>query len=1195
MFKKGPFFRFSNYRIFFLSIVNFFLIWNLPAQSVANYSVTRTTGTSFTSVASSGNSFTWRSTSGGATNDDNRSIPTPIGFDFWYLGVRYTSFSASTNGFIDFSTSTNVGTAGSAYGPLNGNEFSSGGSGGTMLALAPMYNDLWPGNAGTNSLASFMKYAVSGTAPNRVLTVEWIGAEIYKASPYWTTTPNLNFQVKIYETSGLIEFIYGNMTIGTATHNYAVGINNFWTPAATPTASQHLTQQTANTNSFGPTPQDALTTYPTSSTQLSFVPPAPSAAPSALSFSNVTKTSMGLYWTDNASNELGYVIFNSTDNVNFSFAAQLAANSTSASVTSLSAGTTYYWRVHAVTEGDLGTALTGTQATTASGTIVSVATGNWNTSATWNCTCVPTAGDYVTIANSHTVTLDVNGSCRQLTVGQGTSGQLTIGSNATGRNLVIGGDLTINNGATIITGNSNATHQMTVTGNISNAGTFNLSPTSNRVCNITFNKNGSQTVSGSGSTTFFNRITMDMGSSNSNVLEVTTSTFSVRPTNFLTLTNGTFKLSAPAGTITPFTGATTLTNTTAIWLNNASSVLSFGNSLTVYSYLRATAGTMNIGDANNENLLVNGGAITIDGGTMNVAGRLARIGLTARIDFLLSSGSLVLGTVGSTSGSEAIFRLDESGSSYTMSGGSITLRRSGASNLGWENTSTTNVSVTGGTMYVNDASSPASQILTINSAVPIQNLIIGSGVAATASLLTNSLTVNSNITVSSSSSLIANNLAISLKGDWQNDGGFSAGTSSVVFNGAVAQNITGASTTTFNSVTLNNTSGSGVTCSMPVDMTGTLTLTSGLLNTSTTNLLYIESTGGATSGNASSYVNGPIQKIGNSAFVFPIGKGGRWARIGIGAPSSSSTFRAEYFATGAGYYVTATTPTPVLNNVSKLEYWLLDRIAGTGNAQVSLYWENASFSQINDCSTSDLRVAHFNTTTSRWENTNNSVTTAGTCTGSSAGSVLTTAVVTAFSPFTFGSLSSAVNPLPIELLDFTAALNASQSVDVKWETATEVNNDYYTVQRSKDGVGFEDLGDVKAKGNGSTRQHYLYTDIEPYTGLSYYRLKQTDKDGTYTYTKIVAIDRETEANLVVYPNPNEERIMNAQLGTGVSGDYQLVLLDVSGRCVYQSIQTCVAGDKNVFALDFGRDLSQGIYTLKASNSKNTFISKIVLK
>ncbi len=1171
-------------------------VLKLQSQSCANYTVTRTTGITYTTISGAGaNSFVWRSLTGGATYDDNRSIFTPIGFDFWYLGIRYTTFCASTNGFIDFSTSTNVGTAGGAYGPANGNEFSVGGTGGTMLALAPIYDDLWPSGQGVSPLATSYIYNTSGTAPNRVLTVEWIGMEKWKAAPYWATPPSLNFQVKIYETSGRIEFVYGTMTQGSATFDYACGINNFWTPAAAPTASQLSSQQTANTTTFNNTPQNALNTVPASSTMIQFTPPAPSAAPSALSFSNVAKTSMDLFWSDNASNELGYVILNSTDNINFTFVNQLAAGSTSAAVSNLLSGTTYYWRVHAVTEGDLGSAATGTQATAATGTIVSVATGNWNTPATWNCTCVPTAGDNVTIANTHVVTLDVNGNCFNLTVGQGASGQLTLGNNATARNLVIGGNLTIQNGATVINGAANATHQMTVTGNIVNNGTLNLSITANRLCNLTMNRNGNQTISGSGATSFFNRIIMNMGTSSANVLEISTSTFAVRPTNFLTLTNGTFKLSAPSGSITPFTGATTLSTSTAIWLNHAASTLLFGNSITLISYLRVSAGTMNIGDAANENLIVNGGTVTIDGGNMNVAGRLSRNGLTSCVDLEFSSGNLVLGTSGSTTGGEALFRVDEQGSVFNMTGGSFTLRRSGASNLGFVNTSTTNVTVSGGTVFLGDASSPASQTITINSSAPMHNLSIGTGVAVTASLLTNSLTVNNHLSIVSGS-LISNNLSTSLGGDWLNNGGYTAGTASVVFNGSSAQSISGTSSTTFNHLTISNTSTSGVTCSNSITVTGSLTLNSGRLNTSPSNILSLTSTAGSTQGNATSFVNGPMLKTGNTAFIFPTGCNAKWARIGISAPTSVNTFYAEYHDTPfMSTTMMAATPTPVLNNVSKIEYWNLDRWVGTGNCQVTLYWEDAAFSDINDCTGTDLRIAHWSTPLSRWENNNNSVTTAGTCTGSSAGSITTNAVVTAFSPFTFGSLSSLVNPLPIELIRFNGVLNEAGETELEWETATERNNDYFTLERSQNGRDFEQLAIIDAAGNSNQNRSYAHKDPSPFTGTNYYRLKQTDFDGSFTYAKLISVVKEQGREFKVFPNPSSEQTVLLTLSGDLSAEILIQMYDASGRAVYnQTVKNTNSESYLSVPLTLQNELLPGVYQIRALSGNYTSTTKLLI-
>jgi hypothetical protein len=1171
------------------------LTLKLNAQSCANYSVTRTTGITYTTISGAGaNSFVWRNLTGGSTNDDNRSIFTPIGFDFWYLGVRYTNFCVSSNGFVDFSTSTSIGMPG-AFGPLNGNEFSVGGAGGTMLALAPMYDDLWPANQGAVPMSTSYIYRLSGTEPNRMLTVEWIGMEKWKAAPYWTIPPNLNFQLRIYETSGRIEFIYGVMTAGNATFDYACGINNFWTPAAAPTASQLLTQQTANTATFNNTPVNNLSTVPSSSTMLQLIPPAPSASPSALSFSNVTKTSMDLFWNDNASNELGYVILNSTNNINFTFVSQLAANSTSAAISGLASSTTYFWRVHALTEGDLGSALSGTQATAASGTVISVTTGNWSTPATWNCTCVPNAGDMVTIANSHVVTLDVNASCFNLTVGQGTSGQLTLGNNATVRNLIVGNNLNVLIGATIINGATNATHQMTVSGNITNNGTLNLSATANRVCDLTLNRNGNQTISGSGATSFFNRIILNMGNTVANVLEVTTSTFAVRPTNFLTLTNGTFKLSSPSGTITPFTAATTLSTSAAIWLNNASSTLLFGNTITLFSFIRVSAGTINIGDAINENLIVNAGTVTIDGGNLNVAGRLARSGLTSCFELVFSSGNLVLGTVGANTAGEALFRMDEQGSVFNISGGNFIIRRPGASNLGFVNTSTTNVSVSGGTLFIGDASSPASQTITLNSRAPINNLIIGSGVAVTASLLTNSLTVNTNVSILSGS-LISNNLSSSLAGSWLNNGGFTAGTASVVFNGTSSQTISGSSSTTFNHLTISNTGTMGVTCSTSVNVTGSLTLNSGRLNTTPFTILSLSTTAGATQGNANSFVNGPMLKTGNTAFIFPTGCNTKWARIGISAPTSVNTFYAEYHDTPfMSTTMMAATPTPVLNNVSKIEYWNLDRLVGTGNCQVTLYWENASFSDINDCLTTDLRIAHWSIPISRWENNNNSVTTAGTCTGSSAGSITTNAVVSVFSPFTFGSLSSLINPLPIELISFSGILNEAGETELEWETASERNNDYFTLERSQNGRDFEDIAMVDAAGNSHQVKKYAHTDSSPYSGINYYRLKQTDFDQSYTYSRIITVSKEFEREFKLYPNPTRDNTILLTINGELSDRIEVYVYDASGRVINQQTLANQGSEQYFLAtLKLPEDLLPGVYYLRTLSGHNTYNSKLVI-
>ncbi len=862
--------------VFRLSVYAFVLslLWcgETLAQSCANYApVTRATGITYNSIAGSGPSFfTWRNTTLNQ-NDDNRSYPIPIGFDFWYLGVRYTQISGSLNGTLDFSTSTSDGNNGGTgpYGPNYNNLFSTANQ--TMLALAPLYADWWTANAGTTPIAISLAYQVSGSAPNRVLTVEWINFDEWN-SPVNVPPASINMQVKIYETTGTIEFIYGTMTAGASGGGsyplrYTCGINNTWSVGA-PNVTQLLSQQVANSTTFNNTPQNALTTLPTTNSKLTFTPPVPTAAPTELTFTAITQSGMTLNWTDNATNEVGYAVYNSTDNVNFNFVSQVTAGSTSATVTNLTSSTTYYWKVYAVTDGALSPQLTGSQATLPAGTITSIANGNWNATGTWDCGCVPTAGDNVIIANGTTVTLDINGSCNSLTVGQGVNGQLIIGNDATARTLTVVNDAIINSGGTIITGATAATHIMNIGGNLTNNGTLNLAPTGTRVCNVTFNKNGNQTITGTGVTTNFNRITLNMGTSNFNVLDVASSNFTATA-NFLTLTNGIFKLSTGAA-VTPFTGNVTIPSSSGIWLDNTAANLSTtGGTITLYGLLRATTGTMNIGNAANNNLTSYGGTITIDGGTVNIAGRLDRAGPTILTYFTMSSGTLTVATVGSTTTGAAPFRIDEVGSTFNMFGGTIIIRRPGAGNLGYVNTGGTVGIVSGGTLQIGDASTPAAQTIQINSSIAVPNLVIGNGVAVTAQLVTNSLFVNDDISINSGT-LNANGLNITLGGNWTNNGGiFTPGTGTVTLNGTANQTLTGA--TIFYNLTVNNIAGITIASNQTVNWI--LTLTNGIITTNS-NSIILPSSGSVT--RSQGYVNGNLQKYIPTAApsqIFEVGSG----------------------------------------------------------------------------------------------------------------------------------------------------------------------------------------------------------------------------------------------------------------------------------------------------------------------------------
>lgn len=112
---------------------------------------------------------------------------------------------------------------------------------------------------------------------------------------------------------------------------------------------------------------------------------------------------------------------------------------------------------------------------------------------------------------------------------------------------------------------------------------------------------------------------------------------------------------------------------------------------------------------------------------------------------------------------------------------------------------------------------------------------------------------------------------------------------------------------------------------------------------------------------------------------------------------------------------------------------------------------------------------------------------------------------------------SSSEPLPVELTRFNAAANG-QGVTVEWATASEKNNDRFEVQRSTTGEAFETIGTVKGQGSTSSAHEYIFVDSHPLSGLSYYRLRQVDTDGTTAYSPVVTVQRTPEAT--AYPNPS---------------------------------------------------------------------------
>ncbi len=113
--------------------------------------------------------------------------------------------------------------------------------------------------------------------------------------------------------------------------------------------------------------------------------------------------------------------------------------------------------------------------------------------------------------------------------------------------------------------------------------------------------------------------------------------------------------------------------------------------------------------------------------------------------------------------------------------------------------------------------------------------------------------------------------------------------------------------------------------------------------------------------------------------------------------------------------------------------------------------------------------------------------------------------------------------LPIELLSFKANLQEDKYVKIHWTTASETNNDFFSIERSKNGIDFETIGIINGQGNSNNIVDYVFTDENPYQDVSYYRLKQTDFDGQWSHSPVETIKNTAfnhNVTINIYPNPS---------------------------------------------------------------------------
>lgn len=185
--------------------------------------------------------------------------------------------------------------------------------------------------------------------------------------------------------------------------------------------------------------------------------------------------------------------------------------------------------------------------------------------------------------------------------------------------------------------------------------------------------------------------------------------------------------------------------------------------------------------------------------------------------------------------------------------------------------------------------------------------------------------------------------------------------------------------------------------------------------------------------------------------------------------------------------------------------------------------------------------------------------------------------------FTLGTINANQTPLPIELISFKAEAINNDYIQLDWATASEINNDFFTIERSIDGQHWQEVNKIVGAGNSSSILSYSEVDNNPYDGVSYYRLKQTDFDGQFEYSQIISVNIQQLVNsqVEIYPNP----ATNQFIIKGSSSELEeIVLYNTLGQNV-TSLINLINTNETQLVIDLSK-LNKGMFYVKTKTTTN---------
>ncbi|MES1214000.1 MAG: T9SS type A sorting domain-containing protein, partial [Bacteroidota bacterium] len=755
-------------------------------------------------------------------------------------------------------------------------------------------------------------------------------------------------------------------------------------------------------------------------------------------------------------------------------------------------------------------------------------------------------------------------------------------------NWLIGVSMTVGSGGIFNGGNSTHTilGSFTNNGTVTSSGTMNFAPSSAatiKLSGTSFSSTGIVTFGGAGLITITGSPASlnDVRITNTNSAGITPPSGWTMDGDFIIASNSLFN----AGSYTHTVGGDiesngTLDGGTSTFVMSSPNGLLTGSPNTTFNHFTITGSIASNSDFNVAGNFTNNG--TYDGsiGTLIMTGSnpsviggtttpstiaqltIAKTGpstlttmavnLANVFTLYINSGTLFTSTYGITQ--------DAGGGILTISNGA-TLRLGGTNAL-------PGFSAFGLDVYSTVDYAGSNQV--VGNAASYGNLMIS---AAGTKIGTAPLIIQNDFTLSAGTFNSAVSVTHTVGGNWTMTGGtFSNASSTIVFNGTGDQYIN--STGAFNNLTVNKTSGI-LYLSGAATVNAILNFSSGKISIGNNNLT-IGNSGTITGAGTSSYIiatgSGTLnqQVTAGTSKSFPVGLTAAYSPATIALTAGSTTDNFSLRMLAGAYTNGSTSGGAVTANAVNATWLISEAVPGGSNATVTLQWPTS------------LELSGFNRVFSRLDHFSGGVWDYGSSDIAASGSnpyTVSRSGFTSFSPFSVSMFKA----LPVTWLSVNGTHKGNDNY-IYWSTASEVNNNYFVVEVSTDGINFNEAGRVNGNGNSTTAQNYSFIHANVANGTYFYRIKQVDIDEHSSYSSTIKIVGGSApiSSPVVYPNPVSDQanlILTAEKPAVVS----VIIMSINGQVMYTASKKLVVGVNQV-NINF-QDKASGVYILKVTDGQ----------